>query len=72
MKTSNSMALEYKISTHEFLGFQDTEHMDIKVQSHTSYTQAWASNGLSKEQAPLQQACHQHESVGEWSVTPRF
>ena len=33
--------------------------MDIRVQIHTSYPQAWESNRFSKAQAPLQQVCHQ-------------
>jgi len=36
------------------------------LQFHTSYFTAWASNILRKAQAPLQQVCPQHESVGEW------
>ena len=41
--------------------------MDIKVHIYTSYTPSWESNELKKEQAPLQQVRHQHESMGEWS-----
>ena len=37
METSDSMAWECKIFTHEFLGFQPTKDMDIKLQSNTSY-----------------------------------
>ena len=63
MKTSHSRAWECKPFTHGYLIFRLTKHTDIRVQSHTSYTQAWASNTLSKVQAPLQQVHHQHESV---------
>ena len=58
MKTSYSRAWECKPFTHGFLIFQITKHMNIRVQSHTSYTQAWASNRFSKAQAPLQQVHH--------------
>ena len=31
------MACECKLFTHEFLGFQATENMEMKLQSNTSY-----------------------------------
>jgi len=37
METSDSMAWECKLFTHEFLGFRPTEDMDMKLQSNTSY-----------------------------------
>ena len=66
MKSSLSRAWECKPFTHGFLIFQLIELMYIGEQSHTSYTQDWASNILIKVQEPLQQVHHQHESVGEW------
>ena len=41
METSDLMAGECKLFTHDFLGFRDTENMDMKLQIHTSYTQSW-------------------------------
>ena len=35
METSDSMAWECKLFTHEFIGFQATEHKDIKLQKNT-------------------------------------
>ena len=66
MKTSYSRAWECEPLTYVFLIFRLTEHMDMRLQSHTSYFTAWAPNILSKTQAPLQQVRRQHESVGEW------
>ena len=37
METSDLMAGECKLFTHEFLGFRPTEDMDMKLQSNTSY-----------------------------------
>ena len=37
METSDSMACECKIFTHEFIGFQPTEDMEIKLKSNKSY-----------------------------------
>ena len=37
METSDSMAWECNLFTHEFIGFRPTEDMDIKLQSNTSY-----------------------------------
>ena len=34
METSDSIAWECKIFTHEFIGFIDTEHMEMKLQSN--------------------------------------
>ena len=34
MKTSDAMAWECKLFTHEFIGFRATENMVIKVKSH--------------------------------------
>ena len=42
-----------------------TNNMDIILQSHTSYFTSWEPNILIKAQAPFQQVCPQHESVGE-------
>ena len=36
-ETSDSMAWECKLFTHEFIGFRATENMDMKLQSNTSY-----------------------------------
>ena len=66
MKTSDSIALECKLFTHGFIIFRITENIEIRVQIHKSYTKSWESNGLIESQAPLQQVCHQHESMGEW------
>ena len=68
MKTSHSRAWECKPFIHGFMIFRLTYHMEIIVHIHTSYTQYWGSNILSKVQAPLQQVRHQHESVGEWRI----
>ena len=65
MKTRHSRAWECNPFIHGFMIFQYTENMDIGVQIHTSYTQYWSSNILSKVQEPLQQVFPQHESVGE-------
>ena len=64
MKTSYSRAWECEPLTYVFFIFRLTYHMYIRVHIHSSYTQYWASNILSKVQAPLQQVRHQHESVG--------
>ena len=37
METSDSMAWECKIFTHEFIGFRATNNKEIKLQSNTSY-----------------------------------
>ena len=37
METSDSMAWECKLFTHEFIGFRDTENKDMKLKSNTSY-----------------------------------
>ena len=37
MKTSDSMACEYKLFTHDIIVFRDAKNMDMKVQIHTSY-----------------------------------
>ena len=37
METSDSVEWECKLFTHEFLGFQDKENMEIKLQINTSY-----------------------------------
>ena len=37
METSDSMAWECKLFTHEFLGFRPMEDMEIKLQINTSY-----------------------------------
>ena len=37
METSDPMAEECKIFTHEFLGFRSTEDMDMKLKSNKSY-----------------------------------
>ena len=37
METSDSMAWECKLFTHEFIGFRATEHKDMKLQSNKSY-----------------------------------
>ena len=37
METSDSMAWECKLFTHEFLGFRPTEDMEIELKSNTSY-----------------------------------
>ena len=37
METSDSMAWECKLFTHGFLGFQHTEHRDMKLLSKKSY-----------------------------------
>ena len=66
MKTNHSRSWECKPFIHVFLIFRLTENMDMRLQSLTSYFKAWASNILIKAQAPLQQVCPQHESVGEW------
>ena len=66
MKTSHPRARECKPFTYGFMIFRIREHMDIRLQRHTSYIQAWASNIINKEKAPLQQVRHQHESVGKW------
>ena len=66
MKTNDVMTWECKIFTYEFLGFLVTDNMEIKLHIHTSYTLTLESNGHIKEQAPFQQVCHQHESMGEW------
>ena len=68
MKTSHSRAWECKPFIHGFLIFRLTERMDKRLQSHTSYTQAWAPNIIRKVQALLQQVRRQHESVGEWRI----
>ena len=66
MKTSHSRAWECKPFTHGFMIFRLIENINIILQIHKQYNQYWASNILSKVQAPLQQVHHQHESVGEW------
>ena len=66
MKTSHSRARKCKQFIYGLLKFRIIEYMDMRVQSHTSYTQAWATNRLIQTQAPLQQVRHQHERVGEW------
>ena len=37
METSDSMAWECKLFTHEFLGFRAIENMETKLQLKTSY-----------------------------------
>ena len=37
METSDSMAWECKLFTHEFIGFRDTYNKDMKLKSNTSY-----------------------------------
>ena len=37
METSDSMAWECQLFTHEFLGFRPTEVMEIKLKSNKSY-----------------------------------
>ena len=66
METSYSRAWECKPFIHVFLIFRLTEHMDMRLQSHTSSIKALESNILSTVQAPLQQVRHRHESVEEW------
>ena len=66
MKTSGLITWKCNLFTYGLLKFRFIEYMNMRVYIHTSYTQAWASNILSKVQAPLQQLRHQHESVGEW------
>ena len=46
--------------------FRLIENMEIILNINASYIKSWESNILSKVQAPLQQVCPQHESVGEW------
>ena len=46
MKTSDSMACEYKLFRHELLGFRTIENMGMKVQIHTSYMAAPTSSNL--------------------------
>ena len=72
MKTSYSRAWECKPLTYVFLTFRITEHMDMILQSHTSYFIGWAPNILNNAQAPLQQVRPQHESVGEWRSSERI
>ena len=38
--------------------------MDMRLQRNTSYFTYLAPNILNKAQAPIQQVCPQHESVG--------
>ena len=40
--------------------------MEMLLNINKSYIKSWESNVLSKEQTPLQQVHHQHESVGGW------
>ena len=70
MKTNYSKAWECKPFIHVFLIFRLTEHMDMRLQSHTSYFTAWASNILSKAQAPCyHQPCScLCEMDPEWTV----
>ena len=37
METSDSMAWECNIFTHDFIGFQEKDDMEIKLQSNASY-----------------------------------
>ena len=37
METSNSMVWEWKLFTHDFIGFRPIEDMEIKLQINTSY-----------------------------------
>ena len=37
METSDSMAWECKLFTHEFIGFQATENMNMELRSNRSY-----------------------------------
>ena len=37
METSDSMAWECKLFTHEFLGFRPTQDMEIKLNNNKSY-----------------------------------
>ena len=37
METSDSMAWECKLFTHEFIGFRPIEDMEIKLHINTSY-----------------------------------
>ena len=55
METSDSMAWECKLFTHEFLGFQPTEDMDIKLQSDKSYMALITSSNSYKSSIKLLQ-----------------
>ena len=44
METSDSMAWECKLFTHEFLRFRATKNMDMKLQSNTSYMDVTTSS----------------------------
>ena len=48
MKTSDSMAWECKLFTHDFLGFRATNSMEIKINIHTSHMDSPKSSKLEK------------------------